>query len=37
MNASGNLLDKANNAADNIDALTSVGNVVFNLDAALNR
>ena len=37
MSVSGNPLDKANNAADNIDALTSVGSVLFNLDAALNR
>jgi hypothetical protein len=37
MSGSGDLLEKANNATDNIDALTSVGSVLFNLDAALNR
>ena len=36
MSRAGNSLDKAN-SADNIDALTSVGSVLFNLDAALNR
>jgi hypothetical protein len=37
MSVSGNLLDKTNNGADNIDALTSVGSVLFNLDASLIR
>jgi Protein of unknown function (DUF1553) len=37
LNVLGNSRDKANNPANNIDALTSVGSVLFNLDAALNR